>query len=101
MSLCLSCHGLSADMEHYLPGALIRSSQIDLTSCQIFMLTTWGQNKYVSMRLDVMNTRYLSFSTNFRSLKGQNDHNTKKQNYCLTYPERDTLRPKIVKLGIV
>ena len=57
---------------------------------------------YVSMRLDVMNTMVFRFST-FISSKVicKNVDLTEKQHFCLTFPGKVKMRPKVVKSWMV
>ena len=57
---------------------------------------------YVSMRLDARNTMVFQFST-FLSSKVicKNVDLTKKQHFCLTFPGKVKMRPKVVKSGMV
>ena len=56
VSLRLSYHDASTDMQHNLPGSFIRSGHLFWPDGQIFKLNFWDQNAYVSMRVDARNT---------------------------------------------
>ena len=56
---------------------------------------------YVSIRLDVMNTMVFRFSTFFSSkVICKNVDLIEKQHFCLTFPGKVKMTPKVVKLGM-
>ena len=102
VSLCLSCHTTSTDMQHDILGSLIRSGHLTSPG-QIFLLIFWGQNACGSMYLGAKNTRVLSiFSRSFlvqtlflRALISL------KNSFCLICPGKVKTWPEVVKSGTV
>ena len=104
VSLFLSCHDASADMEHDLPTWVIyQVTSFDRTEVKLSNLPFGVKmHTYVSMHLDARNTMAFPFSTFLGSkVICKNVDLTKQQHFCLTFPGKVKMRPNVVKSGMV